>query len=361
VTSAPESTPRISAAVMAHPSRLPQARALRDRYPELGLEIITDNDPERRHSRDTARRAWAAATPYATHHLVVQDDIELADDFAARMLAAVSARPDQALSFFAEWGSRTAGVVRLAALEGANWATIVDGYVPTQAVVMPAEAARGYAESAIDPDQPDDVALARWLTAEGITALVSVPNLVQHLDLPSLTGNTYQGPRRSVCFGPAAGFAPDGYATDGLAWLPHLSWMRAESGCFTLPSMANRNWKVELTAQFLADRLGEGQASAALAATLAADPALAGLREYVGAVTLWAVWLTGYALGVLRAERDPVAEPVPGGPVVAAALASLAPGGLRRFLAGPLLERLADPFTRLVTEAILCGAEAQTA
>jgi hypothetical protein len=361
VTSAPEGPPRISAAVMAHPSRLPQARALRDRHPELGLEIITDDNPERRHSRDTARRAWAAAPPYATHHLVVQDDIELADDFAARMLAAVSARPGQALSFFAEWGSRTAGVVRLAALEGANWAAVVDEYVPTQAVVMPVAAARGFAESTTEPDEPDDEALARWLTAADIAALVSVPNIVQHLDLPSLTGNTDQGPRRSVCFGPTAAFAPGGDATDGPAWLPHLSWLRAESGCFTRPAMSDRNWTVELTAQFLAGRLGAGQAPAALEATLAADPVLAGLREYVSPVALWAVWLTGYALGVLRAERDPLAEPVPDDPVVAAALASLAPGGLRRFLAGPLLERLADPFTRLVTEAIVCGAEAQTA
>jgi hypothetical protein len=360
VTGALAGAPRISAAVMTHPSRLPRARELRDRHPELGLRIVADTEAGRGHTLATARRAWGTAAPDATHHFVVQDDCLLCEDFAVRMRDAVAARPADALSFFAEWGSRTAGAVRLAALEGAAWAPVLDIYMPTQAVVLPAAAARAFAGSDDDQDQPDDVALARWLAARGVAAYVSVPNLVQHMDLPSLTGNSYQGPRLAVCFGPSEEFAPTSPAAPQPDWLPHISYMRGESGCFSQPRLAETDWRVRPTTDFLADRFGLGdQPSAAFADAMAALTPMASVRDYVGEVALSSIWLTGYALGVLCAERSLMAAKDPAGPLVAAALASLAPGGLRRFLARPLLARLAEPLGGFVTEAVRHGCEAK--
>jgi hypothetical protein len=206
------------------------------------------------------------------------------------------------------------------------------------------------------------VALARWLAARGMAVHVSVPSLVQHMDLPSLTGNSYQGPRLAACFGPSEEFAPAGPAAPAPDWLPHISYMRGESGCFSQPRLAETDWTVRPTTDFLADRFGlDGQPSAAFADAMAGLTPMAPVRDYVGEVALSSVWLTGYALGVLRAERSPVAGQDPVGPLAVAALASLAPGGLRRFLARPLLARLAEPLGDFVTEAVRHGGEAYAA
>jgi hypothetical protein len=114
---------------------------------------------------------------------------------------------------------------------------------------------------------------------------------------------------------------------------------------------------VRLTADFLADRFGlADQPMAAFADAMSAAP-LAAVRDCVGEVALLSVWLTGYALGVLRAERSPAAAGhEPAGPLACLALASLAPGGLRRFLAPPLLDRVADPLGGFVMEAVHRGS-----
>jgi hypothetical protein len=351
---------RISAAVMAHPSRLRQAQALRDRHPALGFQIVTETDAGRGHSLETARRAWRAVAPDATHHLVVQDDCLLCEGFADLLLAAVAARPADALCFFTEWGSRTADALRLAALEGAAWTPALDIYVPTQAAVLPAAVARGFAQSCADVGEADDVALARWLDRHDVAAFVSVPNLAQHVDVASLTGNGYQGPRLSACFGLPGEFSPAGPAARVPDWLPHLSYLRAESGCFTAPRLGETDLRVRLTAEFLAERFALGGRPQAEFREVAASMELASLvGESIGEVALLAVWLTGYALGVLRAERSPAtASPEPPGALAALALASLAPGGLRRFLAQPLLARLEEPLVAFVTEAVCRGAAA---
>ncbi len=369
LTAPREGVPRISAAVMAHPTRLRQAEALRDRHPALGLRIVTETDAGRGHSLDTARRAWRAMAPDATHHLVLQDDCQLCDGFAGLLLAAVAARPADALCFFTEWGSRTADALRLAALEGAAWVPALDIYVPTQATVLPAAVAAGFASSSAvaspagasaSPAQPDDVALARWLDAHGVAALVSVPNLAQHVDVASLTGNGYQGPRLSSCFGLPGEFDPAGPVAPVPDWLPHMSYLRAESGCFTGPRLGEADLRVTLTAEFLARRFAlAGRPQAEFGEVTASTGPDSIVRESVGDVALLAVWLTGYALGVLRAERSPAtARPEPPGALAALALASLAPGGLRRFLAPPLLARLEQPLTAFVAEAVRRGSAA---
>jgi hypothetical protein len=354
-----QGVPRISAAVMTHPSRLRQAQELRDRHPDLGLQIVTETDAGRGHSFQTARRAWQAVAPDATHHLVVQDDCLLCEGFAGLLLAAVAARPADALCFFTEWGSRTADALRLAALEGAAWTPALDIYVPTLAAVLPAAVARDFARSSADTAEPDDVALARWLDTHGVAALVSVPNLAQHMDVASLTGNGYQGPRRSACFGLPGEFSPAGPVARVPDWLPHMSYLRAESGCFTDPRLGESDLRVELTARFLAERFALASRPQAEFAEVTASMEAAGIvRESIGDVALLAVWLTGYALGVLRAERSATANTEPPAALAALALASLAPGGLRRFLAQPLLAQVEGPAASFVAEAVRRGAAA---
>ncbi|MEV5778891.1 hypothetical protein AB0L49_48300 [Streptomyces antimycoticus] len=43
-----------------------------------------------------------------------------------------------------------------------------------------------------------DVVMARYLSHAGVRTLIAVPHLVQHGDLPSLSGNDFHGLRRGV-------------------------------------------------------------------------------------------------------------------------------------------------------------------
>src|SRR5581483_4321990 len=131
------------------------AQALRRRHPELDLRIIVDPDPGGTpNALRTARAAWRAVRPGATHHLVVQDDMLLVDGFAKHVRAAAEAMPHELLCFFSEWGSRTSHAVRLAALAGASWTPVLDPYVPTAAHLLPASVAQLVAE--FPADGPDD-------------------------------------------------------------------------------------------------------------------------------------------------------------------------------------------------------------
>src|SRR4051794_21448311 len=98
---------RLSAVVMTHPRRLAAARALAARHPDLDLRLVVDPRPDAPpNALRTARAAWKAVAAGATHHLVVQDDMLLADGIGALLTRAATALPGQVLSLFTEWGSR---------------------------------------------------------------------------------------------------------------------------------------------------------------------------------------------------------------------------------------------------------------
>ncbi len=205
---------------MTHPSRRAAAERLRHSHPELPFRIVTDPAPGGPASAlRAARRAWGAVADGATHHLVVQDDMLLADNFSTYLELAVAARPDDVLCFFTEWGSRTSHAVRLATVDGRSWVPVLDPYIPTAATLYPAGIARELA-ACEGFDVADDVLLLRFVRERGITPYVSVPNLAEHASSPSLIGNDLlMGPRRSAYFAPGA---LGGGVWDG-AVSPHLS------------------------------------------------------------------------------------------------------------------------------------------
>jgi len=65
---------RVSGAIMAHPKRWAWAQTLSE---QSGLPIVWD---EINTVWDTAKRAWRAHDPNATHHVVIQDDAILCKD-----------------------------------------------------------------------------------------------------------------------------------------------------------------------------------------------------------------------------------------------------------------------------------------
>jgi hypothetical protein len=197
---------------MAHPSRREHAEQLLRRHPELDVQIVFDPDPGGGPATlRTALAAWSRVKDGATHHLVLQDDVQLCHDFSAVMLQALSVAPVGAIAFFANWFASTSQSVRLAALAGASWAPVADPWAPTQALVLPAELAADFASFAegYTKDKPDNRAMSEFLEVRGVPIYVSVPNLVQHRPTPSLLLNDLlYGLRDSVVFPESADVGP---------------------------------------------------------------------------------------------------------------------------------------------------------
>ncbi|WP_234371084.1 NAD(P)-dependent oxidoreductase [Streptomyces sp. XY431] len=306
---------RLSGAVMSHPKRAEEARRIADADPLGRIRVITDPEPS---GRPTALRvaplSWSCVAPDATHHLVLQDDVVLAEGFYEHAERAAAAAPGEAIALYAGWDSRNGAVARLAALVGAPWAYTLQEHVPCQALILPAGTARGY--EAFQQEHgggwPYDVVVQRYLNAIGMPVRFCTPSTVQHDDLPSLAGNTYHGFRQATLFTGEAGPVDAGEPCPRFPVVPFYQY--GEARCAVL---RGTEWEYLETERQLART---GLLDACLAALAAAGPdAAAGLLDGSGR----AVWLTAFAIGVVTADR-----PEPDPRIAAAVLESLGTGGL---------------------------------
>ncbi|MBR7831881.1 hypothetical protein KDL01_01335 [Actinospica durhamensis] len=352
----------VSVAVMTHPRRLAAAERLAAHHPELGLEIVVDPEPESGTSLSAALAAWSRADPTATHHLVLQDDVILCENFAEQLLYAVRSHPAAAISLFAEWGSRSATTVRLAAVRGQNAALAADPFTPTQALVLPTEWAAKFAAESVGEHGPDDVVMRRFLGTHKVPSIVTAPNLVDHDDRPSLTGNGFQGPRRSVWFAAHADLraGAGGIAGDDLDQLPHVDWWRLVAEWFRCDPASEPGWFGAPLAERLPPELSAEVLHARYTEDLRRIDRDGALRETLTDIVLFELWRGYFALG-LGAHTDPdlVAERLsaPG----RSALATAFPGALRRCLAPETLDRLTPAGTELVIAAVLSAVRDTTA
>jgi hypothetical protein len=185
----------LSTVIMYHPSRAELIPSLLDACGPLAARVVEDPDPTGFPSPlRTAKRAWAASLPGATHHLVLQDDVRPSAHFAQQLTAAIRARPDDAIALYVHWHSPlNAYLTRLAAVSGSAWAALsYREWVPTLGLVLPAAEADGLAEwLAGYPDEvrDDDELVVEYCAARGLRVLATVPNLVDHDEGPSLTWN----------------------------------------------------------------------------------------------------------------------------------------------------------------------------
>ncbi|MER7040830.1 hypothetical protein OHB31_10465 [Streptomyces microflavus] len=208
------STAVISAAVMAHPRRAAEAARLAASLPAWGTRVVVDPSPEAGPGAlRTARAAWAAVAPGATHHVVLQDDVVPCREFAAQVAHAVRELSDTPLALYANWNSWNGAATRAAALQGASWVPAVPGeWTPSLALVLP-RADVDALLAAVPPDvtgpDPDDTVLARELGRRGRRVLIPVPHWVEHADGTSLVGNDVYGPRHSACFADDTAAGPD--------------------------------------------------------------------------------------------------------------------------------------------------------
>lgn len=355
---------RLSAAVMAHPKRAAAAHALAARFPELHVQVALDPEPDGPPSAlRSARLAWAAVAPDATHHLVLQDDALPADNFLERLHSLIVAQPEAALSLFAEWGSRTSYAVRIAAMHGHHLAPVIDSYVPCQALVLPAETARGfdaYVEAKVDKSTEDDVALLHYLADRGISRLIPVANLADHDTDVSLVGNNVHGLRTSACLVPAhlAPLPAVPSVLTGLGTVPCYDfWGQYSDACIIDPASVDGRVRSSARVFLLEQGITEGEMATELQAALGRLPGRDFLTDRVSDIVLTEVWIVSYLLGFLAADLDGQrgASLDLTGPVASAALASLAPGAIRRIVPTRWLPAVGALLTPLVLDGVRAG------
>ncbi|MEV0374402.1 hypothetical protein AB0I10_32190 [Streptomyces sp. NPDC050636] len=207
--------------------------------PVLGLDsAVVDPDPDGPPSAlRTALAAWAAVTPGATHHLVLQDDVAAPASLHDLVRRSVQRHPDDALAFYAAWNTRNGAAVRLAALVGAGWVRgVPEEFTPTQAVCLPvatAEEFRRYARGSAD--RHDDEVLSAYLRRTGRMSLTAVPNPVEHIDTGSICGFDWDGVRRSAC----------PLQEPGIASALETGWVLEPPGCLPYMRQGEGHARVE--------------------------------------------------------------------------------------------------------------------
>jgi hypothetical protein len=346
---------RLSTVIMAHPRRRAAAEALGEAHPALAARIVTDPEPEGPPSAlRTARLAWQSVSAGATHHLVLQDDAVLSSGFADAVGALAAARPRDSVSLFTEWGSRTANAVRAAALLGHAWAPVVDDYLPSVALVLPAELALGfeeYAAAKASPEATDDVTLLDYL--HDVDKVVPVAGPVDHANPPSLVGNDVMGPRSAACLARAGD--PDGSVLPAMRAVPYFCWWEQLAVVYLRDSASPDGWRRVPAEEALLERgIGRERVVASLRKALETLPHRDFVHDRVSDVLLAELWTTAYALGVVT--RDLGGFPDLGRPAARAALSTMAPGALRRVVPARWLAAVGELLYPLVAAAVLRGA-----
>ncbi|MEZ0071319.1 hypothetical protein [Planotetraspora sp. GP83] len=186
---------RLSTVVMHHPARAALLDTLLSSCARLAPRVVLDPRPGDFPSPlRTAKVAWAAVGEDATHHLVLQDDVRLADEFAAQLLEVLARRPDRALTLYTSWHTgQNSYLVRLATVLGAPLAPLsAREWTPTLGLVLPAAQARELAAFLAEfPDEvrDDDWLVLTFLRRFGRPVLATVPHLVDHTESGTLAGH----------------------------------------------------------------------------------------------------------------------------------------------------------------------------
>lgn len=193
----------ISVCVQHHPARahlLPALIALLGGSPEIVV------DPEPDDPLPSPLRTYVLAldrTPAeATHRLVVQDDAIPCQQFHERMLAAVSAKPEDLVALFAPGAAPHRAAILTALKHGERWARLHALWMPTVALCWPAGKAREFVAWAQDdlgqtprgePFRGDDGPVGRFCQLRRYDVWAIAPSLVQHPDKePSLIGRKHR-------------------------------------------------------------------------------------------------------------------------------------------------------------------------
>ncbi|MFF5204969.1 hypothetical protein [Streptosporangium sp. NPDC000396] len=186
---------RLSVVIMHHPARSGLLDRLLSDCARLAPRVVLDPRPgDFASPLRTAKLAWAAVTEDATHHLVLQDDVRLADGFTTQLPALLARHPDRALTLYTSWHTpQNSYLVRLATVLGASLAPLsAREWTPTLGLVLPAARARQLA--AFLAGFPDEARDEDWLVLTFLRrlrtpVLATIPHLVDHTESGTLAGH----------------------------------------------------------------------------------------------------------------------------------------------------------------------------
>lgn len=141
---------------------------------------------------DTAQKAWQAYPEGATHHIVLQDDIQLCQFFWQNAMSAIVSRPDHVLSFFC----LRKPPMEKAKAAASSWCWGMDAaYGPASA--MPTHQIPNMLEwqkKFVKPEYDhDDNRIGLYARATGQGVWVTAPSLVQHGSCKSSLGHQWAG------------------------------------------------------------------------------------------------------------------------------------------------------------------------
>lgn len=343
-------SPRLSGVVMTHPKRREAAEKLALTAPPGALRVVMDPDPTGTPSvLRTALAAWSSIEEGATHQLVIQDDMMLSENFFERVRLAIKAMPHAALALFALWDSRNGAAVRWGAMTGARWVGAVNEYFPCVAIVLPRPIAEGFVSygRARLGAWPDDILMYRYLREHDVPRYVSVPNLAEHEDRGSISGNAFRGPRRSVCFLPSDPVGDEGSRLTGLDMVPFFKNGVAQCAV-RIVGPGPRRW-LHLECETYLEGRGVPSALLQQAGGYGSDTDSRG------------TWLTAFAMGLHGSARladltrPSGYEPDP--MVLAESLATIGPGGISHTSSEDRIAERRDALAEAATQGLAAGRE----
>jgi hypothetical protein len=212
----------LSVVIMHHPRRQDRIPALLALCRPLPVRVITDPEPDGPPSPlRTAKRAWAAIAPGATHHVVLQDDVLPMAGFAEHLSRALAARPADGVTLSVQQTSpRNSYAVRRAAIAGRAFAGMsAVEWTPTLALALPVARAEelalflaGVPDSYVDDDQ----LVTAFSAKHDLQVVATMPNLVEHADVVSLSIYGNEGRRPVTVYDGNWQIPPQWWAAAGL-------------------------------------------------------------------------------------------------------------------------------------------------
>lgn len=184
----------IACRVQHHPSRAHLLPQLLHALDGLGPQVITDPGGRNNGTWRTHRACLESVGPDATHLLVVQDDAQPCDGFAAKIHDAVADHPGKIVCAFAPGVGNILRLFHRARAGGDRYLIFPPTtFVPLVAVVYPrahAEAAPRFADARrMSIGRADDAVISTYARANRVPVVATVPCLVEHDDdEPSLMG-----------------------------------------------------------------------------------------------------------------------------------------------------------------------------
>lgn len=206
-------TVRLSIAIQHSPAR---AELVRDLLRDLGhpdvVELAADPAPPPDDAPPTSplrspwrtyRHALETTPDWATHRLVLQDDVIVCPGFVDAAAAALTARPSRVVTFYVGGNHRQAAArVVHAAQQGHSWTDIPHfNWIPAVALAWPVALLPPFLAWVDQQRWPpsfraDDQIIGMFLRRQGQLPVATVPSLVDHPDdVPSLISNRHRGGR----------------------------------------------------------------------------------------------------------------------------------------------------------------------